>query len=120
MSNFLRYDFKTKIQTVEKSGGEFAETAFKLIKSDSEQKYSLVSAFPSTGRTHQIRVHFAAIDHPIVGDTVYGTSSKLIKRQALHAYKLSFFFKGKFFTFWHDMPEDMLHILHASKQYLKA
>lgn len=42
------------------------------------------------GRTHQIRVHMAHIGHPLLGDTLYGTSSSLIARQALHAYKISF------------------------------
>ena len=43
-----------------------------------------------TGRTHQIRVHSAYIGHPILGDTLYGTESPLISRQALHSYKLTF------------------------------
>lgn len=42
------------------------------------------------GRTHQIRVHSKYIGHPIFGDTLYGTPSPLISRQALHAYKVSF------------------------------
>ncbi len=42
-----------------------------------------------TGRTHQIRVHLAAIGHPIAGDTVYGLSTPLIERQALHACSLT-------------------------------
>jgi 23S rRNA pseudouridine1911/1915/1917 synthase len=52
--------------------------------------YSLVEAEPKTGRTHQIRVHFASIDHPVVGDEVYGRRrSRLpINRQFLHARRL--------------------------------
>ncbi|KKU78412.1 MAG: Pseudouridine synthase [Candidatus Peregrinibacteria bacterium GW2011_GWA2_47_7] len=57
----------------------------------------LVRAFPKTGRTHQIRVHFASIGHPIAGDAVYGDTrlnEKLYKvaglnRQFLHAEKLT-------------------------------
>lgn len=43
-----------------------------------------------TGRTHQIRVHSSYIGHPILGDTLYGSSSDLIDRQALHAYRVEF------------------------------
>lgn len=66
--------------------------------------YKLVEAFPSaslveivleTGRTHQIRVHFSAFKHPLIGDTMYGADPKLaaklgITRQWLHAMRLSF------------------------------
>ncbi|MGR3741496.1 RluA family pseudouridine synthase [Companilactobacillus sp. DQM5] len=43
-----------------------------------------------TGRTHQIRVHFSAIGHPLYGDELYGGSMQLIKRQALHCFRLKF------------------------------
>ena len=52
--------------------------------------YTFVEASPITGRTHQIRVHFASIGHPIVGDAVYGKRSDLVPRQFLHAWRLSF------------------------------
>ena len=52
------------------------------------ENYSLVHCILETGRTHQIRVHMKAINHPIVGDTLYGNSSHLITRQALHSYKI--------------------------------
>ncbi len=47
---------------------------------------------PETGRTHQIRVHFAAIGHPVVGDPVYGRGrpAGLLRRQFLHAQRLAF------------------------------
>ena len=51
---------------------------------------SLVSAKLVTGRTHQIRVHFAHIGHPLIGDDVYGSPSPLIARQALHAAEINF------------------------------
>jgi len=43
-----------------------------------------------TGRTHQIRVHLAAIDLPVVGDPVYGVSEAALGRQFLHAGELGF------------------------------
>lgn len=52
--------------------------------------YTYVEASPITGRTHQIRVHFASLRHPIVADTVYGKASKLVERQFLHAWRLAF------------------------------
>ena len=52
--------------------------------------HTLVEARPITGRTHQLRVHFASLGHPITGDDLYGTPSPLIDRHALHAYSLAF------------------------------
>ena len=52
--------------------------------------HTLVEARPITGRTHQLRVHFAHIGHPITGDDLYGTPSPYITRHALHAHTLSF------------------------------
>ena len=54
------------------------------------QNFSIVKCILKTGRTHQIRVHMAAIGHPLVGDSLYGSASNLIDRQALHSYKISF------------------------------
>ena len=51
---------------------------------------SLLKIKLETGRTHQIRVHFSSIGHPLLGDTLYGNVSNLISRQALHAYKINF------------------------------
>ncbi len=54
-----------------------------------EKPYSLVRCQLETGRTHQIRVHFAHIGHPLIGDDLYGFTSNLLDRQALHACKIS-------------------------------
>jgi len=74
---------------------------------------ALIEATIVTGRTHQIRVHFTAIGHSIVGDPVYGKKSKFIKRQALHAYSLSFTFDGKEHTFCRELPDDFKELLAA-------
>ena len=68
--------------------GKQAITHYKVIKEF--KNYSLVECRLETGRTHQIRLHMASIGHPLLGDTLYGTSSPLISRQALHSYKIKF------------------------------
>jgi 23S rRNA pseudouridine1911/1915/1917 synthase len=52
--------------------------------------YTLLEVTPLTGRTHQIRIHLAAIGHPVVGDPTYGVKSAHINRQFIHAYRLGF------------------------------
>jgi len=54
------------------------------------EKHALLDVRLETGRTHQIRVHLAAIDLPIVGDPIYGGSDEKLKRQFLHAWRLAF------------------------------
>lgn len=51
---------------------------------------SLVRVWPRTGRTHQIRTHFAHIGHPLLGDSMYGGDKTLIGRHALHCARLRF------------------------------
>ncbi|MGE5473186.1 MAG: RluA family pseudouridine synthase [Ignavibacteriales bacterium] len=68
--------------------GEYAATNYKVITEF--DGYSLLEIRPETGRTHQIRVHMQYIGHPILGDTLYGLESKLIGRQALHAFRYKF------------------------------
>jgi 23S rRNA pseudouridine1911/1915/1917 synthase len=75
------------------------------------EKAALIYCFPTTGRTHQIRVHCTAIKHPIIGDTVYGASSPHIARQALHAAGLSFSFKGQEYSFFQEPPADFKNLL---------
>lgn len=72
---------------------------------------SLVAVNIITGRTHQIRVHFSAIGHGLLGDDLYGRASKLINRQALHAWKLSFTFKGQQFSYLCKPPEDFTNLI---------
>jgi len=68
--------------------GDVAITHYEVLKTTNN--YSVIKCILETGRTHQIRVHMAHIGHPLLGDTLYGTPSPLIFRQALHAYKISF------------------------------
>ncbi len=91
--------------------GDTAITHFELIKTINNM--SLVKFVLETGRTHQIRVHSSFIGHPIIGDTLYGKSSTLINRQALHAYKVSFIhpITKKQISITTDLPQDILDVL---------
>lgn len=66
--------------------GKNSITHYEVLKEF--DNYSLVHCKLKTGRTHQIRVHMQAIGHPILGDTLYGSMSDLISRQALHSSKI--------------------------------
>ncbi|MCJ7690530.1 MAG: RluA family pseudouridine synthase, partial [Clostridiaceae bacterium] len=74
----------------------------------------LVKATLETGRTHQIRIHFSHLGHPIYGDSLYGTSEEnYIERQALHAYKLIIPHPrtGEELILQSDLPEDMKKLI---------
>ncbi|MDY5305765.1 RluA family pseudouridine synthase [Fusobacterium gastrosuis] len=89
IENLIGRDVKDrkKMAIVEKNG-KIAISNYKVIQQ--VEGYSLVEVAIETGRTHQIRVHMKTINHPILGDTVYGSADKNAKRQMLHAYKLDF------------------------------
>ena len=70
--------------------GQTAITHYKVLEEATSENLSLVQVNIETGRTHQIRVHFAYKGNSILGDTLYGTETNLINRQALHAWRLSF------------------------------
>jgi 23S rRNA pseudouridine1911/1915/1917 synthase len=74
--------------------GRAAVTEYKVITTYPE--HTLVEGYPHTGRTHQLRLHFAYLRCPIVGDTVYGraNSSLPLKRHFLHAARLKFTLPG--------------------------
>ena len=68
--------------------GQRAITEYQVLREFDNM--SLVLCTLKTGRTHQIRVHMAYIGHPVLGDSLYGTASKLVEGHALHSYKVSF------------------------------
>ncbi|HOD02458.1 MAG: Ribosomal large subunit pseudouridine synthase D [Firmicutes bacterium ADurb.Bin300] len=76
--------------------------------------FTLVRVFPQTGRTHQIRVHFAHIGMPLIGDEMYGgPQSALIKRPALHCERVSLIHNvtGENMIFKAPVPEDFRKLL---------
>jgi 23S rRNA pseudouridine1911/1915/1917 synthase len=76
--------------------------------------YTLVRVVLKTGRTHQIRVHFASIGHPVVGDATYGHAHANLERQFLHADSLALKLPDAAEqTIWHaPLPEDLITFLH--------
>ncbi|WP_349654802.1 RluA family pseudouridine synthase [Peribacillus simplex] len=69
--------------------GQTAVTHYQVINRDTKKNLTLVSCTLESGRTHQIRVHFSHLNHPLAGDTLYG-GKKTFPRQALHARKIEF------------------------------
>lgn len=76
------------IKRTVREDGKRAVTHFKVLQRF--EQYTLVEAELETGRTHQIRVHFSYIGHPLAGDDLYGASSTDFQRHALHCIKLGF------------------------------
>jgi 23S rRNA pseudouridine1911/1915/1917 synthase len=91
--------------------GKESRTGYRVTKYI--KQFTLLEISPETGRTHQIRVHLAAIGHPVVGDAVYGTKSPMIKRQFLHAFKLGLYLPstGEFKEFTSELPLDLKEVL---------
>lgn len=69
--------------------GQQAITHFKVLDKIKHKNLTLIQCSLETGRTHQIRVHFSEIGHPLAGDNLYG-GSDIFNRQALHAVKMEF------------------------------
>ena len=91
--------------------GRPARTEYRVLRHLGD--YTLLEIKPLTGRTHQIRVHLAAIGFPVVGDSVYGSNSDFIKRQFLHAFKLGFRMpsSGEYREFISELPSDLTKAL---------
>jgi len=115
---------RKKMSTRVKRGKE-AITTWKIIRPFGIA--TLVEVRLGTGRTHQIRVHFASIGHPLVGDRTYGRKTELvigrkriqIPRQMLHAEMLGFKHPvtGEYLEFSSPMPADMVGVLSALSEF---
>ncbi len=120
---------KKEIQGTEKVVVDYAEgrTATTLYKTIQSYKsdYSLVNLFPKTGRTHQLRVHCATMNAPIVGDGKYGAKGRAILPKkttlCLHAYGITFpLLSGEMKTFYTPLPrafKDILPLLDFNKTW---
>ena len=99
------------------------EYSTEQVYEDNTGSYSLVRAFPKTGRTHQIRVHLNAVGYPVVGDIQYGDTETnrhfsekyRLKRQFLHAAKLTINHPvtGKKLSFESKLPKELQGVLEA-------
>ncbi len=87
-----------------------AITYFKVLKRNSEKDITFLEAKPKTGRTHQIRVHFKALHHPVVCDKLYAPNKPCLfglNRLALHARSVTFKkVNGQSITIGASYPED--------------
>jgi 23S rRNA pseudouridine1911/1915/1917 synthase len=117
-----RHPSHRKCMAVDEEFGREAHTSFQVLERLREA--TLVQALLHTGRTHQIRVHFKFLGHPLVGDNTYGQrqNSRLeeltryaAKRQMLHAYHLAFIHPrtGRRLAFQAPRPEDFEAALRA-------
>lgn len=83
-----RKDGSTIERIIDYEKGERAVTHYRVL--GQKENVAMLALRLETGRTHQIRVHMASIGHPLVGDFLYNPKNTGMKRQALHAWHLSF------------------------------
>jgi len=98
------------------AGSREARTHFTVLELLSLESY--LEARLETGRTHQIRAHFAAIGHPLTGDVTYGGARRYgLRRQFLHAHRLAFEhpFSGERLSFESPLPDDLAAALDAAR-----
>lgn len=110
---------KNRLKRAVVEDGRRAVTHFETL--ESLNGFTYMKATLETGRTHQIRVHSAFINHPIVGDNLYGYSVKKfskLKGQMLHARKLGFIhpLTGKYVEFTSELPEHFVKTLNIMRK----
>ncbi len=116
-------DPNTRIKMIVRKSGRPAVTDYEVIEEGFKSGQALVRAQIHTGRTHQIRVHFAHIGCPVVGDTVYGYTKQRIKlaRTFLHASSLSFDHPvtGERMKFESELPVKLVRCLESLRPNLQ-
>lgn len=104
-----RADGSTIERRVDMEKGEYACTRYRRMAYFKDRDCSLLSLVLETGRTHQIRVHMKYIGHPLLGDFLYNPDYRLIGRQSLHSFCLSFTHPvtGQAMEFTAEIPGDL-------------
>ena len=98
------------------SNGAESITHYKVLErfESTDKKSTLVEIILETGRTHQIRVHFKYLGHPLLGDILYGGNQELINRQALHSSALVFKnILGKKIEIKSELPDDLMNLINV-------
>ena len=95
------------------TGGRVSSTPYRVVRYYSG--YTLAEASPKTGRTHQIRVHFASLGSPLAGDATYGKKHPGLGRHFLHASLLGFNHpvSGEYVEFTSELPEELQEFLDS-------
>jgi 23S rRNA pseudouridine1911/1915/1917 synthase len=132
-----RHTTERKKMSGKTRSGRRAVTHWRVLRRFDQERLTLVELTLETGRTHQIRVHFSEMSHPVVGDPVYGSSGRTqaltdpvlrqrllsLHRQALHARVLGFIHPatGTYMEFESPVPEDLRQILeYLERKYQPA
>lgn len=92
--------------------GQHAHTEYETLAQN--ERFSLLRLLPHTGRTHQLRLHMAALGYPLAGDWLYGAEDRLlITRPALHSHELVLThpITGEIIRLVSDLPEDMRRLM---------
>ena len=109
------------MKTLRAAGDSGDRAVTHWIAEATDGKRTLVNITLETGRTHQIRVHFASLGAPLAGDDMYGSTDNSIDRTALHCKKLTLTHPvtNEVMTFEVDIPEDMMSVLNSGFVKLK-
>ena len=107
---------RTSLKRAVLPGGKPSQTEYQVLKET--KHHSLLRIRLLTGRTHQIRVHFSHIGHPLAGDGLYGGSEERLQRHALHCHSLRFpdpRDRDQTIEIRSELPEDMQALLDADQ-----